>query len=1312
MPQHLAVFSSRIAIIFLLAATAPALGSPATEPIRYTLTFRAPEQHVAEVKMIVPTGKRDTVELMMAAWSPGFYRIDNYASRVQELTAQSPDGKPLAVEQPQKNRRRVATAGAPAVTVSYRLKCQERSVTTNWVGADYAVLNGPATFLTLVETDRRPHEVRLELPAGWQQTVTGLDAAAGGGTHHYRAPDFDTLVDCPIVAGNPVLSEFSVNGCKHIVAAFGDVAQWDGQRAARDLEKIVRENLRLWGFLPFQRYVFLCASRPGGGGLEHLNSTLVTTNPASMRTPQGYRSWLAFVSHEYFHAYNVKRLRPVELGPFDYENQVRTSGLWVAEGLTTYYGDLVVARAGLLSTQEFLTRLSSQIRQLQRSPGRLVQTLDQASLDVWTTSFSGVGGSARTVSYYVKGPVVGFLLDARIRHATQGARSLDDLMKLAYQRYSGARGFTAEQFAQTASEVAGGDLKEWLRKALRTTEELDFGEALDWLGLRFMPAEGGQAEPTWKLEVRPDATEAQKNHLNNWLRAEAPRESAAPVTAVPEEVVKRFKLDTSFYKKHLDYKGFSILSSANVSDVALREAGYLIDQLLGKREDILKAMIKAGCRFMVMAPTEMTTDVPEQRSWDKAYWDKRARGMGGKLSSCGEENLLNLRGDRYNKENILIHEFNHAIHQQGLRTVDPTFDPRLRAAFKKAMDLGLWKGTYLTTNPDEYWAEGVQAYFDCMRPQYGANTREKLQKYDSALFELVDEVYQQSQFRYVRYDQRPLAGPPDKAPQAPSEARPALAHDRSPPLTALAPPLKDSAAKPDRSAAVEQTTPGSAKAAELVASFDGLGVGFEGPQGTAVLRNPSDNSLAVGPDHIVQIVNTRMAVFTKKGKRFDTTGRVLYGPVSTGNVFKDFGKFGDLSGGDAVVRYDQLADRWLIVIPIFRRLPFPKNEPPGRAGGPVQRSLAGVEGQPGAAYPLYQPKPGESGGGRRGGPRLQSGQGSFAICYAVSTSPDPLGAYYRYLFERPLFPDYPRPAVWPDGYYVATSTGDDVIQKHAYVVERLKMLRGEPATEQGVVIDGVNFLNNADLDGKQLPPAGAPNLLLAAGGAQLKGVVEDDGIYVWQFHVDWADSSRTKLEGPRKIAVAPYHYLGDGQLTRCIPQPGTTQQLDVQGDKLMARVVYRRLGDREIIVAAHSVKTMAGGGGIRWYEFRMDKERRVQLHQQGTYAPDPFYRWMPSPALDGRGNLGIGYSFGGTPHFPGQRFAGRLADDPPGVLTLGETVLAEGEAAQTSTNRWQDYTQTAVDPTDDCTIWYVGDYLKKGAKTYSTRIGAFRLARP
>jgi len=525
---------------------------------------------------------------------------------------------------------------------------------------------------------------------------------------------------------------------------------------------------------------------------------------------------------------------------------------------------------------------------------------------------------------------------------------------------------------------------------------------------------------------------------------------------------------------------------------------------------------------------------------------------------------------------------------------------------------------------------------------------------------------------------------------------------------------------PPGSAAVEQTAFGTRPPATLVASFDGLGAGFTGPQGTATMRNPSDNTLAVGPDHIVQIVNTRMAIFTKKGKRFDTTGKVLYGPVETRNVFRGFGGGCEArNNGDAVARYDQLAGRWLIVMPIFSRLPVrPDAPPPGKAGEPARVSVRGRPAQPGEAERLYEPPPppppvpGDTvrpSGPRPPGTRPPADSGVYAMCYALSVGPDPFGPYYRYEFVRPLFPDYPRPAVWPDGYYVPTSTGDEVIQKHACVVDRTKMLKGEDATEQCVIIDGVNFLNNADLDGTQLPPKGAPNIMMAAGGTQLQKDMDDDGIYVWTFHVDWRDPAKTKVVGPKKIAVAPYHYLCDGQLSNCVPQPGTERRLDAQGDKIMARLVYRRIGNRESLVAVHSVNTTAGGGGVRWYEFRLDRRREVTLYQQGTYAPEGFYRWMASPAMDGRGNIGIGYSFGGTPHFAGQRFAGRLANDPKGMLTLGETVLVEGEAAQTNTLRWEDYTQTAVDPSDDCTIWYVGDYLKAGAASYSTRIGGVRM---
>ena len=362
----------------------------------------------------------------------------------------------------------------------------------------------------------------------------------------------------------------------------------------------------------------------------------------------------------------------------------------------------------------------------------------------------------------------------------------------------------------------------------------------------------------------------------------------------------------------------------------------------------------------------------------------------------------------------------------------------------------------------------------------------------------------------------------------------------------------------------------------IVASFDGLCVGFTSLQPTTDGRNPSDNSLAVGPNHIVQIRNSRFAIFTKKGALFDTTGKLIYGAYPTTKLFEGFGGVCEARpNGDAVVRYDQLANRWLYVMPIFRRV------------------------------------------------AANDSTGPYSMCYALSQGADPAGPFYRYEFKRPrLAPDYPRPAVWPDGYYIPTSTSDNFYPK-ACVRGRARENagRGLPAREQCIIIDGVNFLNNADIDGQALPPKGAPNIMMAAGAAQLNKVFEDSVIYYWKFHVDWNDTTKTKLTGPEKIAVAPYHYLCDGQLTNCVSQPGTDRKLDAQGDKIMQRLVYRRVNGHETIVALHSVNSSVGGGGVRWYEFRLDAKRDPKLYQQGTFAPDSFYRWMPGIGIDKKGNI-------------------------------------------------------------------------------------------
>lgn len=492
---------------------------------------------------------------------------------------------------------------------------------------------------------------------------------------------------------------------------------------------------------------------------------------------------------------------------------------------------------------------------------------------------------------------------------------------------------------------------------------------------------------------------------------------------------------------------------------------------------------------------------------------------------------------------------------------------------------------------------------------------------------------------------------------------------------------------PVGSAAVEQQRHGSDDGIRLVRSFDGLGAGFVGPHGATSLRNPSDNSLAVGRRHVVQTVNTQWAVFGKDGTP-------MYGPLPTNAVFAGFGGACEqIVSGDAVIRYDQLANRWLLVLPIFRRIP-----PSMVADGP-RTALLRIP--PAVADSTPRPLP------PRAAP--DTVRGDYAMCYAVSVSDDPLGAWHRYEFTRPLFPDYPRPAVWPDGYYVPTSTGDEVIEKHVCVAERDRMLRGEAARELCRIVPDVNFLNTSDLDGTRAPANGTPNLILAAGGTQLRGIVESSELQLWRFSVDWKDTARTVMRGPERIVVAPYRYLCGGQLTNCVPQPATERGLDSQGDKLMPRFVYRQFADHASMVAVHSINTSNGTGGVRWYELRMSRAGEIGVRQQGTFTPDSLYRWLPSAAMDRAGNIGIGYSVGDAHTFPGQRFAGRSPAHADGTLGFRELRLVDGAASQTATLRWEDYTQTAIDPADDCTIWYVGDYLRANATAYSTRIGAFRM---
>jgi predicted metalloprotease with PDZ domain len=437
------------------------------EPYVYTVRFPAPLTHYAEVEALIPTGSLDSLELFMAVWTPGSYLVREYARQVEKVAAFDETGGELPVRKMRKNRWSVVTKGCASVRVSYRVYCFELSVRTNWVDENFALLQGAATYLSVVGQLNRPHAIQIVLPAGWRAAFSGLPRDG----EYFVAPDYDTLVDCPILAGNPSVYEFEVDGKPHYLVHEGDDSLWDGLRSLTDVAKIVRQQLSMWGSLPYERYVFLniLVDGNGRGGLEHKNSCCVIASRYSTRTRASYVSWLELISHEFFHTWNVKRLRPVELGPFDYENENYTRALWFSEGFTEYYGALMLVRAGITKPEEYL-KGASMIEKLQTTPGRLTQSVELASFDAWIKLYRPDENTVNSaISYYVKGAVIAFLLDARLR--AEGD-SLDERMRRWFELHSGECGFSVID-------------EPWLTAAIETTEELDYAPALEFYGLRF-----------------------------------------------------------------------------------------------------------------------------------------------------------------------------------------------------------------------------------------------------------------------------------------------------------------------------------------------------------------------------------------------------------------------------------------------------------------------------------------------------------------------------------------------------------------------------------------------------------------------------------------------------------------------------------------------------------------------------------------------------------------------------------------------------------------------------------------------------------
>jgi predicted metalloprotease with PDZ domain len=479
---------------------------PAADPIVYHIQFPDRKNHYADVVATYPTGGRDHVELMMATWTPGSYLVREYARHIDSLSATDDSRKAVEVEKTSKNRWRISTGGADYVSVSYRLYCRVMSVRSNWVESDYALINGAPTFLTLVDGKNRTHRITLDTPDEWNEVVTSLPPADGQ-NHTFEAANFDELVDSPFLCGNPAIHKFQVGGKEHILANLNEDGLWDGKAAASDVAKIVQHHQQFWGVTPYPRYAFFNLITESGGGLEHDNNTVMMTSRFAYRVRKDYAKWLGLVSHEFFHTWNVRRLRPRALVEYDYENEVYFPTLWIAEGITSYYDDVGLIRSGVISEKEYFEALSTTVQRVENAPGKKVQSLKDSSHDTWIKLYRRDENSENSqISYYTKGAVVAFLLDAKIRRATDNKKTLDDVMRILYQRCV-KRGYTPDDFRSIAEEVSGVDLSDFFKTNIDEASPPDYAEAFEWFGLEFEPAdaksEKGETDEASEKEKTP-----------------------------------------------------------------------------------------------------------------------------------------------------------------------------------------------------------------------------------------------------------------------------------------------------------------------------------------------------------------------------------------------------------------------------------------------------------------------------------------------------------------------------------------------------------------------------------------------------------------------------------------------------------------------------------------------------------------------------------------------------------------------------------------------------------------------------------------
>lgn len=443
--------------------------------------------HYLDVTMEIPVpeGKRTgELRLAMPVWTPGHYLVEDFARHVTDVKAfDASSGRELKVKKLEKSLWSVALQGSEKVRVAYPVYAFVYSVNTSYLDLLHALINGSSVFLYVEGMKENPVRLALVPRPEWKVVSTGLQRVS---EWEFTAQDYDVLVDSPLEVGNQQVRSFDAGGVRYEVSIFGS-APIDLEKFFGDLKGIVEKTTPIFGHVPYERYVFLVNfTDTTGGGLEHLNSTMCFSPRLRMVPKEEYNQSMGLFSHEFFHAWNVKRLRPAGLGPFDYSAETYTKSLWIAEGITSYYDDLILRRSGLYSVEEYLDAFASNVNSLKSLPGSRYQSAEEASFDTWTKFYKPDENSPNiTSSYYTQGAIIGWMLDMAIRKTSRGGRSLDNVMRIIYKDVflKQNRGYTDKEFETACLETGGHDVEEVFDARVRGRRDVDYDRYLGYVGL-------------------------------------------------------------------------------------------------------------------------------------------------------------------------------------------------------------------------------------------------------------------------------------------------------------------------------------------------------------------------------------------------------------------------------------------------------------------------------------------------------------------------------------------------------------------------------------------------------------------------------------------------------------------------------------------------------------------------------------------------------------------------------------------------------------------------------------------------------------